>query len=159
VSDFGPARFESGAPMLVAGLRRRHDFATAETSLARQWRDFAALPAVAARALGGVRYGVTCGADGSGIEYLAGVAVASFDGLAAETARVRVPPQRYAVFAVDRRTTTLRATWRAILRWLATGPYASAEQPDFERYGPGCDPAAGLEPIEIFVGVVARDGA
>jgi len=156
VSAFGPVRFESGAPMLVAGLRRRHDLRTAEATLARQWQDVAVLPALSALGSGGVRYGVTCGADATGFEYLAGVEVATFDGLPEGTARIRVPAQRYAVFALDRRISTLRDAWQAILGWLASGTYASAEKPDFERYGPGCDPIGGREPIEIFVGVVSR---
>jgi predicted transcriptional regulator YdeE len=90
-----------------------------------------------------------CGADASGFEYMCAVEVESFAGLPESSGRMRVPAQRYAVFAHDGPPETLRSTWMAIFAWLETGPYASAHAPDFEVHRP--DGA-----IEVWVGVVAR---
>jgi len=157
-----PVRFEDGRPMLLAGLRRRHLFDGAETGIAGQWREFLAADPVPTR-VGTHYYGVMCGSDGEGIEYMCGVEVESFGSLPEGLGRVRVPPQQYAVFAHDRCATSLRPTWAGILGWLSGGPWESAEQPDFERYGPDSDPTAPGEGVEVWVGVVPRrersDGA
>jgi predicted transcriptional regulator YdeE len=139
-----PIRFEEGRPMLLAGLRRRHPFDAVD--LAAQWRAFdAELPGRA----GANRFGVMCGADDRGFEYMCAVEVESFAGLPEGTGRMRVPAQRYAVFAHDGPPETLRSTWMAIFAWLERGQYASAHTPDFEVYGPDGG-------IEVRVGVVAR---
>lgn len=147
-----PIRFESGVPMLLAGLRRRHAFHDATQGIARQWDDFAESVLSPER---DVRYGVMCGADAEGLEYMAAIQVASFEDVPADLGRMRVPAQHYAVFRpLPRRT--LEPTWQAILAWLETGSYASAHLPDFEVYPPGVDPRRSPETVEVWVGVVPR---
>jgi predicted transcriptional regulator YdeE len=80
--------------------------------------------------------------------------VQSFDALAASIGRVRVPAQRYAVFAHPERT-ALPSTWQSILTWLSTGPYESSHRPDFEIY-PSMPGSALTSGIEVWVGVVER---
>ena len=154
---FTPVRFEDGRPMLLGGLRRRHEFAAAEAGIAAQWREFLTADAVPGRA-GPELYGVMCGADGTGLEYMCGVEVESLGALPAGMGRMRVPAVRYAVFAHGGDGAPLRATWQRVFDWLATGPYESAHTPDFERYGPGADPLADGGEIEVWVGVVPRSG-
>jgi predicted transcriptional regulator YdeE len=141
--------------MLLAGLRQRHDFAAAEQGIAEQWRQFLSRGAVPGR-IGSNLYGVMCGSDSTGIEYMCGVEVESLADLPEGTGRMRVPAQRYAVFAHDARAATLRSTWEQILEWLSDGSYESAHTPDFELYGPRADPLAPREGIEVWVGVVPR---
>jgi predicted transcriptional regulator YdeE len=150
-------RFAVGRPMLLAGLRRRHDFAAAAAGIPAQWREFLSWDPVPGRT-GAELYGVMCGGDATGLEYMCGVEVGSLAGLPAETGRMRVPPQRYAVFVHGGDGASLRSTWEGILEWLATGPYDSAHTPDFELYGPGSDPLAEAGETEIWVGVVPRSG-
>lgn len=152
-----PSRFENGSPMLLAGLRRRHTLAAAERGVAEQWREFLAGPEIAGR-VGAFFYGVICGGDADGFEYLCGVEVESFDGLAPGTGRMRVPTQRYAVFAHPSDAST-GSTWRRIFAWLDEGPYASAHKPDFERYPSAPHPAAKPSGVEIWVGVVEKRAA
>jgi predicted transcriptional regulator YdeE len=95
-----------------------------------------------------------CGADDTGLEYLSAVAVGSFEALPPNLGRMRVPAQRYAVFGHDGAPATLRHTWQRILDWLPGSGFASAQQPDFERYRAGTDPQAGDAGIEVWVGVV-----
>ena len=150
-----PDRFEDGEPMLLGGLRRRHAFADAATGLARQWREFLAGVEPPGR-IGDEYYGVMCGADASGLEYMCGVRVTSLEALPEGVGRMRVPAQRYAVFRHDGPPETLSATWQSILEWLNTGDYESAHLPDFEIYRG--DPADPDQAVEIRVGVVPRRG-
>jgi len=153
MADVTPARFEIGAPMLLAGLRRRHPFAEAESGLPRQWRDFHEMAEAPGR-IGSTWYGVMCGADAEGFEYMTAVEVESFADVPG-LGRMRVPPQHYAVFA-PAEGVSLRTTWAGILAWLEIGPYASAHLPDFERYTSPPDPALLPGAVEIWVGVVPR---
>jgi AraC family transcriptional regulator len=146
--NVAPQRFEDGRPMLLGGLRRRHAFAAAESGVAEQWRQFQSQPEIGGR-VGQNLYGVMCGADSTGFEYLCGVEVESLAALADGTGRMRVPGG----------ASTLRSTWQQILSWLASGAYASAHKPDFELYPPGTDPLTASDTIEVWVGVVSRDSA
>lgn len=137
--------------MLLAGLRRRHDFAAAEAGIAEQWRSFASMPPIPGRT-GANRYGVMCGADATGMEYMCAVEVEAFDGLPAGVGRMRVPARRYAVFPHQPAASGLRSTWEGILAWLERDRYESAHTPDFELYAPSGT-------IEVWVGVVPRGGA
>ena len=68
-----PIRFESGRPMLLGGLRRHHLFQ--QGNFGDQWRDFGALGPLPGQ-LGEHAYGVICGADATGCEYMWAVASA-----------------------------------------------------------------------------------
>ena len=149
-----PDRFEDGNPMLLAGLRRRHTFAGAERGIAEQWREFLSGEQIKGR-VGSTFCGVMCGTDASGIEYMCGVEVESFGAIPAETGRMRVPAQRYAVFRHPP-AANLGSTWRNIMAWLAEGPYESAHRPDFERYPDAPDLSIALAGVEIWVGVVKK---
>jgi AraC family transcriptional regulator len=149
-----PTRFEDGRPMMLAGIRRRHEFAAAARGTAEQWREFLAgapLPG----AIGGNRYGVLCGADATGLEYMTAVEVESFSGLPDGTGRMRVPPQRCAIFTLSDGA-TIESTWRQIFGWLEGGDYQSAHLPDFERYPVAVDPGAPGASVEFWAGVVPR---
>jgi predicted transcriptional regulator YdeE len=141
--------------MYVAGLRRRHTFGAAANGIAEQWREF--LMREVPTRIGTFYYGVMCGADASGLEYMCGVQVSSFDSLPAETGRIRIPPQHYAVFspALD---ASLDFTWQRILAWLETGPYESAHKPDFELYRNAPDATSEPTGVEIWVGVIEKAG-
>jgi predicted transcriptional regulator YdeE len=145
-----PVRFETGRPMLLAGLCQQHALTESGPGLAEQWRRLAALGPVPGQ-LGDLRYGVMCGADSERFEYLCAVEVAAFDEGNAGLGRVRIAPQRYAVF-VHRGPATLGDTWRAILfDWLPRSGYQSAHRPDFELYRVGQDPCAPAGVVEIWV--------
>jgi predicted transcriptional regulator YdeE len=141
--------------MLLGGLRRRHDFAAAGEGIVDQWRQFLAQEDVPGR-VGMNFYGVMCGADGSGLEYMCGTEVESFASLPEGLGRIRVPAQRYAVFAHRGRASALRSTWQQVLEWLPRSEFESAHKPDFEVYGPRVDPLAAVGGIEVWVGVVSR---
>jgi predicted transcriptional regulator YdeE len=141
--------------MLLGGLRQRHEFAAADLGIADQWRQFKSRGDVPGR-IGSNLYGVMCGHDSTGFEYMCGVEVESLADLPEGAGRVRVPAQRYAVFAHHGHASTLRSTWQHIFEWLATSSYESAHTPDFELYGPHSDLLAVVGGIEIWVGVARR---
>ncbi|MCW3479367.1 GyrI-like domain-containing protein [Neisseriaceae bacterium JH1-16] len=147
-----PVHFETGPPMLLAGLRQQHALTETGSGLAEQWRRFAALGPLPGQ-VGDLRYGVMCGADAERFEYMCAVEVAVFDERNAGFGRVRIVPQHYAVF-VHRGPATLGDTWRAILfDWLPRSGYQSAHRPDFELYRAGQDPAGSDGEIEIWVAI------
>lgn len=145
-------RFEYRDGFLLAGLRRTHDPANAAESLRRQWSDFLAEPLPAHR-LGEHRYGVMCGVGPDGFEYMTAVQVASFEDLPAETGRMRVQPQRYAIVQ-HLPPRPLEGTWKQIFGWLHGGPFRSAHKPDFELYGSDDDPTSPIVAPELWVAVV-----
>lgn len=148
-----PVRFEDGGPRLFTGLRERHAFAAAAAGIAGQWRRFLELPSMPER-VGTAFYGVMCGSDAAGVEYLAGIEVSSFDTVPPDLGRVRAAPQRYAVF--EHHGPDLGASWRGILGWLDEGPFESAHRPDFEIYPSRADGTPDADDVEIWVAVVPR---
>ncbi|HEY9181994.1 MAG TPA: GyrI-like domain-containing protein [Gammaproteobacteria bacterium] len=149
------SRFENGRPMLFAGIRRHHAFASVGDGITRQWRDFEKLGTLPGQ-VGTTAYGAICGADTKAqtIEYMCAFEVASFEGLPKELGRMRVPAARYAVFRHDGNVATVRATWDRIFKeWLPSSGFRSNETPDFEVYGERFDPQTGDGGIEIWVGI------
>jgi AraC family transcriptional regulator len=141
--------------MLFGGLRRRHELAAAERGIAQQWRDFS--PEEVPGRIGAILYGVMCGSDGGGLEYMCAVEVAALEELPDGIGRMRVPPQEYAVFLHSSGGgPSLAVTWQRILDWLASGEFESAHKPDFEVYRPDLDPTDPAGEIEVWVGVLAR---
>jgi predicted transcriptional regulator YdeE len=149
-----PNRFEDGRPMLLGGLRQYHAFTAAAPGIAAQWRRFESHE-LAGQA-GSSRFGVMCGADHAGFEYMCAVEVESLESLPEGAGRMRVPPQHYAVFVHERATQSLGAVWQAIFAWLGSSDYESAHKPDFEVYSAGVEPLAASGSIEIWIGVVPR---
>ncbi|WP_343717704.1 GyrI-like domain-containing protein, partial [Inquilinus sp.] len=103
--------------------------------------------------VGDAAYGVCCNTDDAGnFDYIAGVEVASFDDLPAELSRVRIPAQRYAVFAHRAHISRIRATHYTIwTQWLPESGHAFADAPSFERYSRDFDPWAGTGLVEIWM--------
>jgi predicted transcriptional regulator YdeE len=151
-----PIRFDRGRPMLLAGLRRYHLYAQSEQSIPEQWQQFRS-PGQIAGQLGSIFYGVMCGHDSSGFEYMSGVEVESFAGLSADLGRMRIMEQDYAVFEHSGHISAIRTTWERILHeWLPGGGYQSAHKPDFERYDEQFDSRTGLGRVEIWISIARQ---
>ena len=90
-----PIRFESGRPMLLGGLRRHHLFQQGD--FGGQWRDFGTQGPLPGQ-LGEHAYGVICGTDTTGCEYMCAVEVAALEVLPKSLGRMRIQAQSYAVF-------------------------------------------------------------
>ena len=148
-------RFETGKPLLVAGVGDRfsHDNGAGIPLL---WQRFHQSVAHLPSRVGQVAYGVCCNGDDAGnFDYIAGVEVSDFSDLPREFSRVRFPEQKYAVFTHGGHVSTVRRTVNAIWNdWLPASGFKMADAPSFERYGEKFDPATGNGGFEIWVPIV-----
>ena len=154
IDNLQAPRFETGKPLLVAGLGERY---TCESSAAipGQWNRFHQAVANIPDRIGQVAYGVCCNGDDAGnFDYIAGVEVPDFSDLPREFSRVRIPEQKYAVFTHRDHISTIRRTVNTIWNELlpASGLKA-ADAPNFERYDENFDPLSGNGGLEIWIPV------
>ncbi|TIQ94367.1 AraC family transcriptional regulator [Mesorhizobium sp.] len=147
-----PPRFETSRAFLIAGLGERYSCATS-AGIPKLWQRFGPYIGNIPGEVPGVAYGVCTNADDAGnFDYVAGVEVSEFSDLPKDFCRVRVPAQKYAVFAHREHISTIRRTVNTIWnRWLPASGHEIADAPDFERYGPEFDPRSGNGGLEIWV--------
>src|SRR6185312_8517736 len=138
-------RFESGKPLLVAGLGERYNGESSK-AIPSLWQRFQPYLGNISGAVGSAAYGVCCNGDDEGnFDYIAGVEVKDFSALPAEFSRVRIPAQRYALFRHAEHISTIRRTVNTIWsRWLPQSGHEAADAPNFERYAEAFDPRTGL---------------
>jgi AraC family transcriptional regulator len=150
-----PSRFETGRPMLLAGLRRWYAVSEGPTQIPIVWKDFVTRLPLPGQ-VDGRTYGATCQADmeGQRFEYMCAAEVESFDGLPDDLGRMSVPEAHYAVFVHDAPVSTIRDTIMAGFAWLASnGEWKDAGTPNFERYGPAFDAKTGIGDTELWLPV------
>jgi AraC family transcriptional regulator len=149
-----PPRFETGKALLVAGISERY---TCESSAAipGQWQRFHQSVDHIPGRIGKVAYGVCCNGDDAGnFDYIAGVEVSDFSDLPREFNSIRIPAQRYAVFAHSEHISTIRRTVNTIWnQWLPASGLKVADAPNFERYDVNFDPLTGSGGLEIWIPV------
>jgi AraC family transcriptional regulator len=150
-----PPRFETGKPLLVAGLGER---VSQENSagIPGLWHRFHQSVADFPGRIGKVAYGVCCNGDDAGnFDYIAGVEVSDFSDLPREFSRIRIPEQRYAVFTHREHISTIRRTVNTIWNhWLPASGLKAADAPNFERYDENFDPLTGDGGLEIWIPVM-----
>lgn len=142
-----PPRYEDAPAMLLAGLGARYRPETV-AGIPALWQRF--LPHVAA---GQVVYGACYNNDDAGnFDYLCATAVDNFSRVPDDWTRLRLAPQRYAVFFHRGHISTIRATWHTIWNaWLPGSGLTVADAPDFERYDHHFDPVSGNGGVEIWL--------
>ncbi|NPT53800.1 AraC family transcriptional regulator [Paraburkholderia elongata] len=147
-----PPRFEDGKPFLVAGLSERCTSATC-AAIPSQWQRFGDYFGKVPGQVGNVAYGVSYNADDAGnMDYMCGVEVSDFSALPTELSRLRISPQRYAVFSHREHISTVRRTWNTIWnQWLPASGHIPADAPNFERYDEKFDPVSGMGGLEIWL--------
>ena len=149
-----PPRFETGKPLLIAGLGERVSQENG-AGIPGLWQRFHQSVANIPARIGKVAYGVCCNGDDAGnFDYIAGVEVPDFSDLPREFSRVRIPEQRYAVFTHRDHISTIRRTVNTIWNhWLPASGLKAADAPNFERYDENFDPLTGDGGLEIWVPV------
>ncbi|NUS21417.1 MAG: AraC family transcriptional regulator [Mesorhizobium sp.] len=147
-----PPRFETSRPFLVAGLGERYSCETS-AGIPMQWQRFAPYIGNIPGEVPGGFYGVCLNGDDAGnFDYVVGVEVKDFSDLPKDFYRVRVPAQKYAVFAHREHISTIRRTVNTIWnKWLPASGHEIADAPEFERYGPEFDAHTGNGGLEIWV--------
>jgi AraC family transcriptional regulator len=154
IDNLPPPRFETGKPLLVAGVGERYNHAN-NAGIPGQWQRFRQKAQDIPDRIGKVAYGVCCNGDDSGnFDYIAGVEVSDFSDLPREFSRVRIPEARYAVFSHQEHISTIRRTVNTIWNhWLPASGLKVADAPNFERYDEHFDPLTGNGGLEIWVPV------
>jgi AraC family transcriptional regulator len=154
IDNLHAPRFQTGQPLLVAGLGERY---TCESSAAipSQWQRFHQFVENIPGRIGRVAYGVCCNGDDAGnFDYIAGVEVSDFSDLPREFSRVRIPEQKYAIFTHRDHISTIRRTVNTIWNhWLPDSGLKAADAPNFERYDENFDPLTGNGGLEIWIPV------
>lgn len=152
IPDLKPARFENGRPLLIAGLGERYTWETSN-AIPEQWqrsvRCFGTIPL----RVGKNTFGVTCNGDDEGnFDYIAAVEVTHFSDLPAAFSRLRIGPQKYAVFSHREHISTIRRTIKTIWsKWLAESGHEAADAPNFQRFGEEFDHKTGMGGLEIWI--------
>ncbi len=152
IDNLQPPRFETGKPLLVAGVGERYTWESG-AAIPGQWQRFHQKVDEIPDRVGKVAYGVCCNGDDSGnFDYIAGVEVSDFSDLPREFSRVRIPEQRYAVFSHKDHISTIRRTVNTVWNhWLPASGLKAADAPSFERYDENFDPLTGNGGLEIWV--------
>jgi AraC family transcriptional regulator len=151
-----PARFVDGKALLIAGIGERYR-EEGSAAIPAQWQRFVPQIGHIAGQVGNVAYGVCCNGDDAGnYDYVCGVEVGDFSAVPKDWARVRIPPQRYAVFMHREHISKIRSTWHTIWNhWLPQSGYQVIDAPFFERYPETFDGSTGLGGCEIWLAVRA----
>jgi len=146
-------RFVDGKAMLIAGIAQQYKTGEAGANIPEQWQRFAGYLGSIPGQVGQITYGVCYNADDEGgMDYLSGVEVADFSSLPPEFARLRLAPQRYAVFFHAQHISAVRSTWNAIWNeWLPASGHRAADAPLFERYDQRFNPHTGNGGVELWV--------
>lgn len=146
-----PPRFVQGRPMLVAGLGQRFEYENMD-GIPALWERFHAHLGNMAGEVEGVAYGVMANSDDKGFDYICGAEVADFSDIDPALTRIRIPPQKYAVFSHRDHISTIRNTMHAIWAgWLPQSGHEVADAPSLERYGREFDPRSGTGGLEIWI--------
>jgi AraC family transcriptional regulator len=147
-------RFESGKPLLVAGLGERYTWESG-AAIPGQWQRFNQSVQNIPGRIGQVAYGVCCNGDDAGnYDYIAGVEVSDFSDLPREFSSARIPEAKYAVFTHAGHISTIRRTINTIWNhWLPASGLKAADASNFERYDENFDPLTGNGGLEIWVPV------
>lgn len=151
VDNLAQPRFVDRDALLVAGFGERY---TSETSHAipSLWQRFGPHFGNVPGQKGMSGYGVCCNFDDDSFEYIAGVEVSDFSELTPEFSRLRIPPQRYAVFATTDHISMIRRITNTVWsKWLPTSGHQAADGPNFELYPESFDPVTGNGGYELWI--------
>lgn len=146
-------RFQNGHAALLSGIRRYHLFTHATTDIPLQWLEFNELrkPTDNIAIQSDVSYGLVCGSDEQGFEYMCAVEVPSFDGLNETMGRLKLYDRPYIVFMHTGHISTIKNTWNNVWQWLAGSSYKSAHAPPFERYDERFNALTGDGVVELWI--------
>jgi AraC family transcriptional regulator len=149
-----PPRFETLPQMLMAGLSETYAYSEMQ-GIPSLWQKFNAYFGHIPAQVGNVAYGVCTHTEGETekCHYMAAVEVAASDNLPDGFTTLRLPAQRYAVFAHRGHISGISATIQEIFSsWLPQSGQHHSQYPDmFERYDDRFDPRTGSGLTEIWI--------
>jgi AraC family transcriptional regulator len=150
-TKFAPPRIERRGAMLIAGVGGHYTSANRHR-LHEQWARFGATLAALPGRVGQAEYGVSSMTE-DGFDYLTGVEVSDPKKVPEGLRVLKLPAQRYAVFAHEGHVSAIPETCEAIGRdWLPKSGHQAAGPPEIiERYGEDFDPEEGTGGIEVWL--------
>lgn len=152
LSPLAPPKVKQGGALLIFGISQRYR-CEEKAGIPAQWMKFVPYLGNIPGQVGHTAYGAIYNTDDSGgFDYLCGVEVKEFPSQPAEFTRLRVPPQKYAVFEHKDHIFTIASTFAAIWnRGLTDAGFRAADGPALEVYGPQFDGRTGMGGLEIWV--------
>lgn len=153
IENLEPPRFEKSKPLLIGGMGERYSSCESAAGIPAQWQRFLPHLGKVPGQVGRTAYGVVCNTDdAANFDYLCGVEVSDFSRLPKDWGRVRIPEQKYAVFAHRGHISTIRDTLASIWsKWLPESGHEAADAPTFERYGAEFDSNTGNGGLEVWI--------
>jgi AraC family transcriptional regulator len=147
-------RFENIKPRIFAGLKQIYD-CESPMGIPDQWQRFGSYIGKIKGQQGDAAYGVCYDFDEDGnFSYLTAVEVEGTAGLPKEFETLKVPTQKYVVFAHREHVAGIRSTIATIWSdWFPGSGAQAVESPMLERYGREFDPRTGLGGFEIWIAV------
>ncbi|HWK65644.1 MAG TPA: AraC family transcriptional regulator [Rhizobiaceae bacterium] len=146
-----PPRFVDAKALLIAGLAQRYEYEDMD-GIPSQWERFQPYIGQIPREIGGAAFGVIANSDDKGFDYVCGVEVSDFSDIDPSLTKLRLSPQRYAVFVHRGHVASVRNTMHAVWRdWLPKSGHTAADAPSLERYGKDFDPRTGLGGLELWL--------
>lgn len=146
-----PVRFVDSQPILLGGIRRWHSHGDAHASIPQQWAEFKEGSLFGNRASGCASFGALCAARPGEFEYMTAIEVRTFEGLAPDIGRMRIPALHFAVFHHEGPISRIYQTWQAIWeQWLPSSGMKPVHAPEFERYDHRYNPTSGEGIVEIW---------
>jgi AraC family transcriptional regulator len=154
--DLAPARFEDGRPLLIAGLGERYTWESSK-AIPAHWQRLLPYLATFPRRLGRTTFGVSYNGDDEGnFDYIAGCEVSDFSALPTAFSRLRLGPQKYAVFAHRAHISEIRRTHSTIwTKWLPESGHEPGDAPAFERFDEAFGSQTGQGGLEIWIPIKA----
>jgi AraC family transcriptional regulator len=148
-----PPRFVDAKALLIAGLGQRYEYENMD-AIPAMWERFQPYIGHIPGEVRGAAYGVIANSDDKGFDYVCGVEVTDFSDIEPALTKLRLPPQKYAVFVHRGHIASMRNTMHAIWRdWLPKSGHVAADAPSLERYGREFDPHSGLGGLELWLPV------
>ena len=149
-----PPRIVEGKALLIDGLNVPNGCAN-RANIPAQWQSFVPRIGHIPGQVGNAAYGIVHNSDEDGNQdYMCGVEVHDFSKLPADLDRLRLAPQRYAVFEHTGHVSGIGSTWNTI--WSKALPESELEvvdAPVLERYGEEFDGRAGTGGVELWIPV------
>lgn len=156
-TELSSPRIRDHGALLIAGSNERYSQST-RAGIPAQWQRFAPHLGHIPSQVGQDAYGVCYNTDDdANMDYLCGVEVKDFSAVPSEFARLRIGPQRYAVFHHREHVSSIGQTFNAIFsKWLPESEYEIVDAPLLERYTPAFDGRTGMGGVEIWVPVLKK---
>jgi AraC family transcriptional regulator len=156
-TDMKAPRVVQREALLIFGLGQTYGGKSGPSpaGIPSQWDRFVPHLGHISNQVGPVTYGVCTNTDDAGsMLYVSGVEVGEFPAEPASFARLRIPPQTYAVFDYPGHVSSVQAAWQQIWQHgLREAGLQAADGACFERYGERFDGKTGTGGFELWIPV------